>query len=152
MGTTWSTLSSGPDEDEAPATGKTAPALPMSAMGTTEEALQEPPDRFRAALLILYLQGMGTLLPWYALITKVDYYQLIFSGSGYASSFESVLTTTYSTPRLGARTLLLVSAAHTFGPTCRGSALRPRDDPHPAARAASLVGSRARSGVALVHS
>ena len=121
-------------------------------MGTTEEALQEPPDRFRAALLILYLQGMGTLLPWYALITKVDYYQLIFSGSGYASSFESVLTTTYSMPRLGARTLLLVSAAHTFGPTCRGSALRPRDDPHPAARAASLVGSRARSGVALVHS
>ena len=84
MGTTWSTLSSGPDEDEAPATGKTAPALPMSTMGTTEEALQEPPDRFRAALLILYLQGMGTLLPWYALITKVDYYQLIFRGSAYA--------------------------------------------------------------------
>ena len=55
LGTTWSTLSSGPDEDEAPATGKTALALPMSAMGTTEEALQEPPDRFRAALLILYL-------------------------------------------------------------------------------------------------
>ena len=101
----------------------------MSTMGTTEEALQEPPDRFRAALLILYLQGMGTLLPWYALITKVDYYQLIFSGSGYASSFESVLTTTYSMPRLGARTLLPVSAGHTSGPTCRGSALRPRDDP-----------------------
>ena len=58
-------------------------------MGTTEEALQEPPDRFRAALLILYLQGMGTLLPWYALITKVDYYQLIFRGSAYASSFAS---------------------------------------------------------------
>ena len=52
---TWSALSSGPDEDEAPATGKTAPAQqPMSTMGRIEEALQEPPDadRFRAALVV----------------------------------------------------------------------------------------------------
>ena len=55
-----------------------------------------PHDRYRLAFFILYLQGVGCLFPWNAFITKTDYYALAFRGSEYASSFESIVTTTFT--------------------------------------------------------
>ena len=53
-------------------------------------------DRFHAAFLITYLLGIGSLFPWNALITPIEYFQLRLAGSPYESSFESILTTSFT--------------------------------------------------------
>ena len=63
---------------------------------TASDAMPQPHDRYRLAFFILYLQGVGCLFPWNAFITKTDYYALAFRGSEYASSFESIVTTTFT--------------------------------------------------------
>ena len=62
----------------------------------TSSAAVPPRDSFWLAFLILYLQGVGSLFPWNAFITKTDYYALAFRDSDYASSFESMITTTFT--------------------------------------------------------
>ena len=77
-----------------------------------------PHDRYRLAYFILYLQGVGCLFPWNAFITKTDYYALAFRGSEYASSFESVVTTTFTL--LGLVTILgMQRVQHLSSPRSR---------------------------------
>ena len=77
-----------------------------------------PHDRYHLAFFILYLQGVGCLFPWNAFITKTDYYALAFRGSEYASSFESVVTTTFTL--LGLVTILgMQRVQHLSSPRSR---------------------------------
>ena len=53
-------------------------------------------DRFWLVKVVMYLLGVGSLLPWNALITPIEYFQLRFSGSEFERSFESFLTITFT--------------------------------------------------------
>jgi hypothetical protein len=46
------------------------------------------PDRYWACYFILYLLGIGSLLPWNALITPTEYFQLRLTGSPFIDQFE----------------------------------------------------------------
>ena len=54
------------------------------------------PDRYWACYFILYLLGIGSLLPWNALITPTEYFQLRLTGSPFISSFESILSVSFT--------------------------------------------------------
>lgn len=58
-----------------------------------DEAL---PDRFGLAYIIMMLLGVGSLLPWNAMITPVDYLQLRVIGSQFEQSFLSILETSFT--------------------------------------------------------
>ena len=53
-------------------------------------------DRCSSVYLIMMLLGVGSLLPWNALITPIVYMRLRISGSGFESSFESMFSTTFT--------------------------------------------------------
>ena len=53
-------------------------------------------DRFGVAYFIMMLMGVGSLLPWNALITPVEYWQLRISACSFASSFESMFSCTFT--------------------------------------------------------
>ncbi|KAL3914954.1 MAG: hypothetical protein SGPRY_007434 [Prymnesium sp.] len=65
-----------------------------------------PTDSCYLAYIILYLQGVGALFPWNALITPFDYFQLRFQGSPFQGSFESIFTTTFTL--IGLVTIILL--------------------------------------------
>ena len=50
----------------------------------------------RTAWFIMVLLGVGSLMPWNAFITPLDYYRLRLRGSPFESSFESILTTSFT--------------------------------------------------------
>ena len=54
------------------------------------------PDRYWLAYLIMYLLGVGSLLPWNTLITPTEYFQLRLAGSPFEGSFESILSTSFT--------------------------------------------------------
>ena len=49
---------------------------------------KERGDKYHAAFLIMYLQGIGVLFPWNAFITCTNYYNLRFAGTSVATSYE----------------------------------------------------------------
>ena len=53
-------------------------------------------DRCSSVYLIMMLLGVGSLLPWNALITPIVYLRLRISGSGFESSFESMFSTIFT--------------------------------------------------------
>ena len=60
------------------------------------EADEAITDRYWLAYFILYLLGVGSLLPWNVMITPTQYFQLRFDGSPFVSSFESVLSVSFT--------------------------------------------------------
>jgi len=59
-------------------------------------APSRPPDRCKAVLLSLGLQGIGALYAWNAIISPIPYYRLSFAGSPFHASFESLLSVTFT--------------------------------------------------------
>ena len=57
---------------------------------------KERGDKYHAAFLIMYLQGIGVLFPWNAFITCTNYYNLRFAGTSVATSYESIFTTSFT--------------------------------------------------------
>jgi len=55
-----------------------------------------PRDPFHASRLIMLLQGVGALFPWNALITPQSFYRLLFTGSQFGASYESMITSTFT--------------------------------------------------------
>lgn len=53
-------------------------------------------DRFGLAYMIMMLLGVGSLLPWNALITPIEYLKLRIAGSAFESSFESMFSTMFT--------------------------------------------------------
>ena len=93
VGRTGSTSDSGSDGDEG---------------GLAAEG-----DRCYAAFLIMYLQGLGSLLAWNAFITPTDFYALLFRDSVLEHSFMIALTSTFTL--VGVLTLLgLQRLQHSF--------------------------------------
>jgi hypothetical protein len=54
------------------------------------------PDRFWLAYIVCYLLGIGSLLPWNAMITPTEYLHLRTAGSPFEQSFLSMLTTSFT--------------------------------------------------------
>ncbi|EOD08531.1 hypothetical protein EMIHUDRAFT_438250, partial [Emiliania huxleyi CCMP1516] len=59
-----------------------------------DEAPQDPAGVL--VLLVLGLQGMGTLFAFNTIITPLKYYELRFAASPFSSSFESMLSITFN--------------------------------------------------------
>ena len=57
---------------------------------------EQVPDRGGLAYWILMLIGVGSLLPWNALITPIEYLKLRIAGSPFEASFESVFSTSFT--------------------------------------------------------
>lgn len=68
----------------------------LDEVSVSDDADEAVRDRYHAAFLITYLLGVGSLFPWNALITPIEYFQLRLAGSEFESSFESVLTTSFT--------------------------------------------------------
>lgn len=73
-----------------------AAALPT--IGSERASLlgkEAPEDKYYAAYLICFLQGVGMLFPWNAFITATDYFSDRFNGTSYESSFSNYFTFTF---------------------------------------------------------
>jgi equilibrative nucleoside transporter 1/2/3 len=55
-----------------------------------------PKDPFKAVLLGLGLQGIGALFAWNSIISPISYYKLSFAHSPFRTSFESLLSVTFT--------------------------------------------------------
>ena len=72
--------------------GMTVAEPPLRPAG--DEAPQDPASVL--VLLVLGLQGMGTLFAFNTIITPLKYYELRFAASPFSSSFESMLSITFN--------------------------------------------------------
>ncbi|KAL7753486.1 hypothetical protein RI367_001261 [Sorochytrium milnesiophthora] len=64
----------------------------LNSLGSLAELLHPappPPDRLHAARLIFFVQGLGMLFPWNALISAPGFFQQKFRGSPFDIKFES---------------------------------------------------------------
>ena len=75
------------------ATVKPAFAAANDPLLMSDEAVR---DRYHLVHIIMYMLGIGSLFPWNALITPVEYFRLRLAGSAFEASFESILTTTFT--------------------------------------------------------
>jgi equilibrative nucleoside transporter 1/2/3 len=77
------------------------PGDPELVRNTHTHTPHVPPDRFHLTYLILFLSGVGTLLPWNVFITERAYFELKLTvppfPSAITNSFESVFGMTFMT-------------------------------------------------------
>ena len=72
------------------------PYMSRTESSSINDEAKDRGDKYHAAFLIMYLQGIGVLFPWNAFITCTNYYNLRFAGTSVATSYESIFTTSFT--------------------------------------------------------